>query len=223
MSDLIKVVSAELGVIGTRAFIVWRDGEEEALLVDFPDGISEWVLQVEEREGIRVRTLALTHGHWDHLSGYAELEELYKARGEEMPSLYAHSADAPFIRDPEAMRSFAIPGLKLKAPQVTTWWETLPLTWNVHGIDWEIRHVPGHAPGNILLYTQEGGFAIVGDVIFKGSVGRYDLPFANWEDLQHSIRSQVYTLPDSTVLMPGHGEDTTVIGEKRSNPYVPGG
>lgn len=221
MSNAVKVVASELGVIGTRAFIVWKEGSEDALLVDFPDGVVEWAQQVEAKYGVRIRTMVLTHGHWDHLSGYSELEEWFQSKNESMPPLYAHVADAPFIRDPEAMRSFAIPGLRLKAPKVTTWWEQLPVQWSCQGVDWDVRHVPGHAPGNILLYSSEGGFAIVGDVIFRGSVGRYDLPFSNWEDLQNSIRSQIYTLPPETVLMPGHGTDTTVDLEMRTNPYVP--
>ena len=84
----------------------------------------------------------------------------------------------------------------------------------------EIRHVPGHCPGNILVYLPCQEAAIVGDVIFSGSVGRYDLPGGDFEVLQQSIRKEVYSLPDSTTLYPGHGPTTTVGHEKVSNPFV---
>ncbi len=220
MSGKIRVESAELGVIGTRGFLVWREGTRQALLVDFPDGSAEWIEEMETRHGVEVTTLVLTHGHWDHLSGYAELTQLFKQKQRSV-TLYAHEGDRPFIENPECMRSFVLPGITLIAPQVDHWWQQLPIAWDNHGIHWEVRHVPGHAPGNVLLYCAEAAFAIVGDVIFRGSVGRYDLPLANWEDLQQSIRRQVYTLSEDTILMPGHGPNTTVGFEMRNNPYVP--
>ncbi len=220
MTGKIIVESAELGVLGTRGYLVWREGNKEAVLIDFPDGAASWIQTMEEKHGIEVRSLVLTHGHWDHLSGYGELQR-YWAESSRLVSLCAHTGDRPFIENPEIMRSFALPGISLVPPRVDHWWQELPIGWSELGIDWQIRHVPGHAPGNILLYCAEGGFAIVGDVIFKGSVGRYDLPLASWEQLQNSILQQIYTLPDDTVLMPGHGPNTTVAWERRTNPYVP--
>jgi hydroxyacylglutathione hydrolase len=219
MTGKIIVESAELGVLGTRGFLVWREGQRQALLIDFPDGVASWVRAMELKHGIEVRTMVLTHGHWDHLSGYKELLQ-YWTESPRSVSLYAHVGDRPFIENPENMRSFALPGISLVPPAVNHWWDTLPVEWCEHGIDWQVRHVPGHAPGNILLYCEEGGFAVVGDVIFRESVGRYDLPLASWPQLQDSIRNQIYTLPVDTVLMPGHGPNTTVAWERRWNPYV---
>jgi glyoxylase-like metal-dependent hydrolase (beta-lactamase superfamily II) len=84
----------------------------------------------------------------------------------------------------------------------------------------EVRHVPGHCPGNILIYAPAQEAAFVGDVIFAGSVGRYDLPGGDFAVLERSIREQVYTLPEGTTLYPGHGSTTTVAQEKSSNPFV---
>ena len=84
----------------------------------------------------------------------------------------------------------------------------------------EIRHVPGHCPGNVLIYLKKESCAIVGDVIFAGSVGRYDLPGGNFSVLEESIKTQVYTLPDNTTIYPGHGPSTTVAHEKVHNPMV---
>ena len=86
----------------------------------------------------------------------------------------------------------------------------------------EIRHVPGHCPGNVLVYIASEKAAIVGDVIFAGSVGRYDLPGGDFSVLKKSIKTQVYSLPDETTIYPGHGPVTSVGQEKAGNPYVKG-
>jgi glyoxylase-like metal-dependent hydrolase (beta-lactamase superfamily II) len=88
------------------------------------------------------------------------------------------------------------------------------------GLTFEIRHVPGHCPGSILFYNAQEKVCFVGDAIFKNSVGRTDLPGGNWNQLLQSIRTRIYTLPDDTHLLPGHGDTTTVGAEKSSNPYA---
>jgi glyoxylase-like metal-dependent hydrolase (beta-lactamase superfamily II) len=90
------------------------------------------------------------------------------------------------------------------------------------GAEFEVRHVPGHCAGNILFYLRAGGLAFVGDALFARSVGRTDLPGGSFEVLERSIRTQLYTLPDETIVYPGHGPATTVGAEKAGNPYVNG-
>jgi glyoxylase-like metal-dependent hydrolase (beta-lactamase superfamily II) len=86
----------------------------------------------------------------------------------------------------------------------------------------EVRHVPGHCPGNILFYLAAANAAFVGDALFNRSIGRTDLPGGSFEMLAKSIREQIYTLPDQTTVYPGHGEPTSVGDEKAGNPYVKG-
>jgi glyoxylase-like metal-dependent hydrolase (beta-lactamase superfamily II) len=88
------------------------------------------------------------------------------------------------------------------------------------GTTWEVRHVPGHCPGNVLFHVPSERVAFVGDAIFAGSVGRTDLPGGSADVLAKSIRTQIYTLPPETVLFPGHGPETTVDDERFSNPFV---
>jgi glyoxylase-like metal-dependent hydrolase (beta-lactamase superfamily II) len=88
------------------------------------------------------------------------------------------------------------------------------------GREFEVRHVPGHCPGNVLFYEPAGHAVFVGDALFNGGVGRWDLPGGNYDLLARSIREQIYTLPDETVVFPGHGPRTTVADEKETNPYV---
>ena len=120
---------------------------------------------------------------------------------------------------PSKMASYALPGLELNPVHILHWikgGDTLKLL----GTTMEIRHVPGHCPGNVLIYLKKEASAIVGDVIFAGSVGRYDLPGGDFSVLQKSIRTQVYSLPEDTTIYPGHGPTPTDAQEKVHNPIV---
>jgi glyoxylase-like metal-dependent hydrolase (beta-lactamase superfamily II) len=88
------------------------------------------------------------------------------------------------------------------------------------GRPWQVRHTPGHSPGGITLYHEPGGTAIVGDTLFAGSIGRHDFPGSDFATLAKSIREQLYTLPNETTVLPGHGPTTTIGREKLSNPFV---
>jgi glyoxylase-like metal-dependent hydrolase (beta-lactamase superfamily II) len=90
------------------------------------------------------------------------------------------------------------------------------------GTSVEVRHVPGHCPGNVLFHLAAHKMAFVGDALFNGSIGRTDLPGGSFEQLEHAIREQIYTLPPETILWPGHGPKTTVANERAHNPYVSG-
>jgi glyoxylase-like metal-dependent hydrolase (beta-lactamase superfamily II) len=101
-----------------------------------------------------------------------------------------------------------------------TQWLNQGDTFNALGKKFEVRHVPGHCPGSLLFYCADEKIAFTGDAIFNGSVGRTDLPNGNWNQLLKSIREQIYTLPEDTKLLPGHGDSTTVGDEKKTNPYA---
>jgi glyoxylase-like metal-dependent hydrolase (beta-lactamase superfamily II) len=125
------------------------------------------------------------------------------------------------IETPEVMERFMRERMNLQAVHVDRWVaqdERLAAL----GQEIEVRHVPGHCPGNVLFYFPKAGAAFVGDALFNRSIGRTDLPGGSFEQLEQSIRRQIYTLPDATVVYPGHGPATTVGAEKEENPYVHG-
>ena len=202
------------GPLPTNAYLLTDPGRSsEAVLIDAPEDIWEPVQEILAREGCRLTALWITHGHWDHIQGAAEV-----VRRAQVPVL-AHAADKTLLLDPQVMMRYLGAGLRLEAVPVTRWiaaGEKLPIGAGLA----EVRHVPGHCPGNILFYIPELGAAFVGDALFAGSVGRTDLPGGSAETLAESIRTQIYTLPDATVVYPGHGPSTTVGAEKRFNPYV---
>ena len=202
----------ELLPIGTWAYCLISPERKEAVVIDAPEGAYAWASKLAQSADCQISALLLTHGHWDHtLDAYAFAEA-------GIP-VYAHRDDQTLIENPAVMSDFAMPGMEMKPTRVSHWVEG-GQNIQLLGQSFEVRHVPGHCPGNVLFYDPVARRAFVGDVIFCGSVGRFDLPGGDFATLQRSIRKEVYSLPDETVLLPGHGPETTVAAEKADNPYV---
>ncbi|TVP79169.1 MAG: MBL fold metallo-hydrolase [Puniceicoccaceae bacterium] len=206
------IESQELPPIGTNAFALIDTDLKQCIIIDAPAEAYEWATGVAQKHGCTIEALILTHGHWDHiLDGYQ-----FAAAG--IPT-YGHQDDAEMFASPSKMASYAMPGLEFQPVPINHWvraGEVLQLL----NTQMEIRHVPGHCPGNILIYVESESAAFVGDVIFAGSVGRYDLPGGDFAVLERSIKTQVYSLPDATTIYPGHGPSTSVVQEKTENPFV---
>lgn len=209
-----KVHSIPSGMIQTNAYLLVDEGRAEAILIDAPGEIWPKIKGVLDASGARLTELWITHGHWDHTQGGAEVVRETGAK------VVAHPADRPLIETPEIMEGFMGEKLGLEGITVDQWIEGGEVL-SAFGEDVEIRHVPGHCPGNVLFWFSRSNQAFVGDAIFAGSVGRTDLPGGSFETLAQSIREQIYTLPDHTVLHPGHGPATKVEIEKQHNPHVP--
>lgn len=203
------------GPIQTNAYLLTASDRGEAVLVDAPDEVWPEVEPILTEQKCRLVELWFTHGHWDHMQGGAEVVRRTGAK------VRAHQADQAMIEQPAAMERFMGLRLDLQPVHVDTWIKQGD-RFEVLGTTVEVRHVPGHCPGNVIFYFSALGFAIVGDALFRRSVGRTDLPGGSFQQLEQSIRGQIYTLPDNTVVFPGHGDKTTVAEEKADNPYVQG-
>lgn len=203
------------GPIQTNAYLLTNAAMGEAVLIDAPEGMWSMIEPILRTEKCALRELWLTHGHWDHTQGGAEIVRQTKAK------VVAHAADREMIETPEIMERFMGQEMNLEPIHVDRWIGQGE-RFKALGLDVEVRHVPGHCPGNILFYVPAAGAAFVGDALFAGSVGRTDLPGGSMDVLEQSIRTQIYTLPPGTTVYPGHGPDTTVEAEKETNPYVSG-
>ncbi|MBU63320.1 MAG: MBL fold metallo-hydrolase [Opitutae bacterium] len=212
MSDL-QLQKFELGPIGTNAFLVWEENGTEAILVDAPPQAKETIAPILATRGLRLSALWLTHGHWDHMAGAAELTS-----GE--MTVLGHKDDLELFENPQCMSSFAMPGMEFQPISVTQWVSNKDKL-ELFGRDVEVLHVPGHCPGNVAFHVPSEGWCFVGDAIFAGSIGRTDLPGGDFATLEKSIKDNLYTLPPATSLHPGHGPDTTVEREMATNPFVP--
>jgi len=211
----VKLCILPSGPIDTIGYLLLAPERGEAILIDAPGDIWAQVKPILDKEKCKLIELWITHGHWDHTQGGAELIQATGAK------VRAHLDDKPMIETPEIMSAFLMPGIHLLPIKVDHWMAQGDRFKGL-GQDVEIRHVPGHCPGNILFYFPALHAAFVGDALFCGSVGRTDLPGGSFETLEKAIRTQIYTLPDETKIYPGHGSDTTVGDEKQSNPYVSG-
>lgn len=213
-----NIEASSLGPFETNAYLITSDDGKECIVVDAPQRSAAALLPLIKVRGLKLTHLLLTHGHWDHMCE----AHAFAAAGAQV---LAHQADRELIENIEAYKSrylSMIPSLTeadFKSVKVTTWLEE-GSTFVAAGKSFETRHVPGHCPGSLLFYCADDQVAFCGDAIFRGSVGRTDLPNGNWNELLTSIRTRIYTLPDETILLPGHGGRTTVGQEKQTNPYA---
>lgn len=202
----------ELPPIGTNAFALFDTGRSECVVIDAPAECHAWASALANERNCRITALLLTHGHWDHiLDGWRFAEA-------GIP-VYGHREDEILFAKPSRMANFAIPGVELR-PVPIDHWVAGGQSVSLLGRTIEVRHVPGHCPGNVLFYFENEAAAFVGDALFAGSVGRYDLPGGDFAVLARSIREQIYTLPPATTVYPGHGPKTSVAEEMRGNPIV---
>ncbi len=203
-----------LGPFATNCYIVREPAGAECWIVDasFEPGA---MIERVQALSLRVAAIVLTHAHVDHVAGLGEVKAAFR----EAPILI-HAAERDWPADPMLNLSAAM-GEPVSAPapdRLLEGGEDLTLGAS----RWRVIHTPGHSPGGITLHCAEAGTAIVGDTLFADSIGRFDLPGGDEKTLLRSIRELLYTLPDDTVALPGHGPSTTIGREKRSNPYVRG-
>lgn len=201
------------GPIQTIGYLLTEPKLGEAVLVDAPGGILAKIEPVLAHEGCTLRELWLTHGHWDHTQDAAKVVRATRAQ------VRGHVDDRVLFETPSIMEERLGHKLGLEPLQVDAWLNQSEIL-KALGREFQVRHVPGHCPGNVLFYQAESQAAFVGDALFKAGVGRWDLPGGNFETLARSIREQIYTLPVETLVFPGHGPRTSVGAEKTGNPYV---
>lgn len=198
--------------IGTNGYLVLPPLGGGAFLVDAPLNAFATVEKVLVQTGRQLEAVVLTHGHWDHtLDGWRFNQAGVK--------VYAHRGDELLLSQPQAMSAFAMPGLSMQPVAIDQWIDTGDYL-DLCGMRWEVRAVPGHSAGSILIWSPQQGVAFAGDALFAGSVGRTDLPGGDFDQLESSIQTQIYTLPDATRILPGHGPETSVGHEKSNNPFV---
>lgn len=203
------------GPIQTNAYLLTEGEIGDAVLIDAPEGIWRKVEPILAREGCVLKELWLTHGHWDHTQGAAEIVRKTGA------VVYAHKDDRLLIETPEVMRPLIIPGLEVEPVIVDRWLED-GAAHTALGQQVRISHVPGHSAGSLMFHLPASSATFPGDALFRGNVGRTDLPGGDSELLRKSIKTRIYTLPGATTIFPGHGGPTTVGEEKAGNPYVRG-
>jgi hydroxyacylglutathione hydrolase len=196
---------------GENSYIVWRDAERRAVCFD-PGSSVSGMLELLEQEGLTLEAVLLTHAHLDHVEGVARLVAVTGA------PVYLHPADR-FLYDHVASQARQF-GMRVEEPPAPAHALAHGQQLELGGVRYDVAHVPGHSPGHVLFHVADAGCAFVGDVVFQGSIGRTDLPGGDYAQLISAIREHVLTLPEETVLYPGHGPETTVGHEGTTNPFL---
>ena len=211
-----KVSRFIVNPFGVNTSVIWEPDSHEAAIID--PGMTDIaelnaVDSFIEREHLSIRHLINTHMHLDHIFGNLYIKDKYGI------DIAAHQADEFLgLTLSEQTRRFHIPvHVTDHGPDILLK-DNDRLYLGKEPID--ILCVPGHSPGSIALYCPESGFVITGDALFKGSIGRTDLPRGDYGQLIDSIQQRILTLPHDTVILPGHGPETTVGKEISSNPYI---
>lgn len=199
----------------TNTYILYNEETMEGLVVDPSFSPEQYIKAIEEKK-IHLTSIFLTHAHVDHMAGMNELRKAFpKAR------MYMDKRDQPFLRDPEKNLSYMFPTPTL-VDDADVWVKDGDEI-ETSGYTFQVIDTSGHTPGGISFYLKKEGIVFTGDSLFQGSIGRTDFPGGSMKELTGSIRKNLFTLPDSTVVLSGHGEQTTIGQEKRTNPFLTGG
>jgi glyoxylase-like metal-dependent hydrolase (beta-lactamase superfamily II) len=207
---MLKVETFVLGPIGNNFYLLTCEEAQRCAVVD-PGLGSEEVLDTIRHRGLVVDYVLITHAHFDHVAGNAKFVEATGA------PLAMHPDDMPLLENMVPIaEKWGFSGAVASPPPAILL--THGQVIRVGDSDIEVWHTPGHTPGHVAFIFP--GNAIVGDTLFYRGIGRWDVPGANYDAMVRSIREQLFTLPDDTVVWPGHGQSTTIGEEKRLNPYV---
>ncbi len=200
-----------VGVLGCNCSILGDPATREAMVIDPGDDIDQ-ITAILDRHHLTVKSIVITHAHIDHIGGAQKLRALTGA------PVYMNENDSFLAENLKEQAAWIgvetpqNPGIDTPAREGDV--------LRAGAIEAHVIHTPGHTPGSISLFIPTENKLIAGDTLFKSSIGRTDLPGGDFRTIMLSIRDKLYTLPENTIVIPGHGEPTDIGTEKRSNPFV---
>ncbi len=208
-----NIITLEAGPIATRCYLIYTEENNKAIIIDTPLDSTENFMYHIEKNALDVSLIILTHSHWDHTADAIKLKEKTDA------SVALHKLDEYRVLEP------------MKHSIVPLYFELTPFKPDLYLEEGmkiqlgesnclEVICTPGHTEGGISLVERSEKVIFTGDTLFKNSIGRYDFPGSNYDDLMNSIKNKLFTFPDDFVIYPGHGMRTTIGAEKMYNPFL---
>ena len=208
-----KIDRLVLGSFETNCYIL-RSSEtnKDCLIIDTGLEAGQLINFLQQHK-LNPVAVILTHGHIDHVTGVALLRESFPEI-----KVYIHKLDAEMLTGTKDNLS-TLAGQTFSTEPADGFIEEGDKIEHAN-IELEVLHTPGHTPGGVSLYSKQDSLVLVGDTLFAGSVGRTDFPGASFAQLKKSIKEKLFTLPDETFCLPGHGPQTTIAQEKAHNPFL---
>ena len=207
----VRVLPFDRGPVETIGYLIVDLLAGSALVIDVPFQSAGDILATLAEQGWELTAIAITHGHWDHTGDAASLA------GATGAPVSIHRLDEAMLVTPQSY-GFALPfPLRGMTPDRLLEHGDVLVCGSLR---FEVLHVPGHTPGHVALFERSEGILFTGDVLFRGSIGRTDLPGGSYDVLLDSIVTQILSLPDETRVYPGHGSDTSIGRERKNNPYI---
>lgn len=213
---MMNVRSYSLGPVQTNCYIV-SNKEKECLIFD-PGEEAGRIIKTIRSNGLKPLAIFLTHAHFDHIGGVDAVREAF-----DLP-LWIHEKEVSWLGDPAkngSSKYAALPNYVVAKPAEENIIKTEQV-FEISNFVFKAIFTPGHSPGSISYVFEQDGFAIVGDTLFEQGVGRTDLPGGSTQQLMASIHNKLLTLPEDTIVYPGHGTYTTIGAEMETNPFLNG-
>jgi glyoxylase-like metal-dependent hydrolase (beta-lactamase superfamily II) len=209
-----KIASLPVTPFQQNCTLLWQEGQTACTVID-PGGEVPRIRAEAEKLGLTIVQIVLTHGHLDHAGGAQELRSAL-----DIPVIGPDLRDRFLLENLEAQgRSFGINDMRNVVPDR---WLHEGETLDIAGVRFTVLHCPGHTPGSLVFFDEIGRFAIMGDVLFRGSVGRTDFPYGDGNALITAITTKLLPLGDDVRFICGHGPGSTLGDERRHNPFVNG-
>lgn len=209
---MLSVSYTALGPVQTNYYCI-EDAEKNCLIIDPGEDAPRIIEEVESKKLVP-QAILITHGHFDHIGAVDKIRDHFNI------PVYIHELEKDTLISPAANGSTRYPMLPQVKNRAADHLIKEEGEMTVGGFTFDVRHTPGHSVGSVSFVFENEGFAIVGDTLFYGSIGRTDLPGGNMEELLNAIRTKLFSLGDHFIIYPGHGPATTVLNEKNTNPFL---